>query len=198
MSQSIQIWDHFFPLVFPKDLEILKCLYIWHREVGAKRYFNEMKTRGKIQKKLFPPQQFETIFEQKCSYLRPLLSITFPQGFWIFKIFGHPILGSGGKKTLKWYLKSEHFLKIRYDFRTFSSKNAQIWDHFFPLLFPQGFWISEVVGHLTSESGGKKMFKRYPKNWAYGQTNTQTHRRIFQIIESIGPEGRCFETCSNW
>ena len=31
--------------------------------------------------------------------MRPLLSITFPQGFRISKNIGHPILGSGGKKT---------------------------------------------------------------------------------------------------
>ena len=39
--------------------------------------------------------------------MRPLLSITFPQGFCISKNIGHPTSGSGGKKTLKLYLKSE-------------------------------------------------------------------------------------------
>ena len=34
--------------------------------------------------------------------------ITFPQGFPIFKYFGHTPSGSGGKKTFKRYLKSEH------------------------------------------------------------------------------------------
>ena len=37
----------------------------------------------------------------------PLFSITFPQGFRISKNIGHLISGSGGKKTFKWYLKSE-------------------------------------------------------------------------------------------
>ena len=45
--------------------------------------------------------------KQKCSNLRPLLSITFPQGFRRSKNFGHPTLGSGGKKTFKRYLKCE-------------------------------------------------------------------------------------------
>ena len=40
--------------------------------------------------------------------MTPLLSITFPQGFWISKNIGHPTSGSGGKKTVKRYLKSEH------------------------------------------------------------------------------------------
>ena len=40
--------------------------------------------------------------------MRPLLSITFPQGFQISKNIGHPTLGSGGKKTFKGFLKSEH------------------------------------------------------------------------------------------
>ena len=32
--------------------------------------------------------------------MRPLLSNTFPQGFQISKIIGHPTSGSGGKKRL--------------------------------------------------------------------------------------------------
>ena len=39
--------------------------------------------------------------------MRPLLSITFPQGFRISKNIGHPTSGRGGKKTVKRYLKSE-------------------------------------------------------------------------------------------
>ena len=58
-------------------------------------------------KKLFFARRFQTIFKQKCSYLIPLLSITFPQGFRISKNIGHPTLGNGGKKTFKRYLKSE-------------------------------------------------------------------------------------------
>ena len=40
--------------------------------------------------------------------LRPLPSITFPEGFWISNYIGHPTSGSGGKKMFKQYLKSEH------------------------------------------------------------------------------------------
>ena len=53
-------------------------------------------------------RRFQTIFKQKCPYLRPLLSITFPQGLRISKNIGHPTSGSGGEKTVKRYLKSEH------------------------------------------------------------------------------------------
>ena len=60
------------------------------------------------QKKTFFAQRFQTIFQQKCSNLRPLLSITFPQEFRISKNIGYPILGSGGKKAFKRYLKSEY------------------------------------------------------------------------------------------
>ena len=37
----------------------------------------------------------------------PLLSITFPKGFRISKNIGHPTSGSGDKKTVKRYFKSE-------------------------------------------------------------------------------------------
>ena len=51
--------------------------------------------------KLCSAQLFYTLYEQKVSNLRPLLSNTFPQGFWKFKKIGHWTLGSGGKKTVK-------------------------------------------------------------------------------------------------
>ena len=41
-----------------------------------------------------------------------------------------------------------------------------MFDHFFPLLFPQGFRISKKLGHTTLGNGGKKTFKRYLK-WKY-------------------------------
>ena len=63
--------------------------------------------RQNQQKKTFFTRQFQTTSQQKCSNVRPLLSITFPQGFRISKNIGHPTLGSGGKKTVKRYLKSE-------------------------------------------------------------------------------------------
>ena len=43
-SKTVQIWDHFFPLLFPKDSESLKILDIRLREVGAKRLVNGMRT----------------------------------------------------------------------------------------------------------------------------------------------------------
>ena len=39
-NKNVQIWDHFFPLLFAKDSESLKILDIWCREVGAKRRLN--------------------------------------------------------------------------------------------------------------------------------------------------------------
>ena len=40
LSKKVQIWDHFFPLLFPKDFEYLKFLDIGLQEVGAKRPLN--------------------------------------------------------------------------------------------------------------------------------------------------------------
>ena len=52
-------------------------------------------------------RQFYTTSIQKCSNVRLLLSITFPQGFRISKNIWHPTSGSGGKKTVKRYIQSE-------------------------------------------------------------------------------------------
>ena len=91
--------DHFFPFFFPKNSESLKILDIRLQEVGAKRPLNGTSKVKKI--RFFFVRRFQTILKQKCSYLRPLLSITFPQGFRISKNIGHPTLRSGGKKTVK-------------------------------------------------------------------------------------------------
>ena len=53
-------------------------------------------------------RQFFTIFKQKCSNLRPLLSITFSQGFQISKNIGHPTSGSGANRRLKVPQKLTH------------------------------------------------------------------------------------------
>ena len=73
-----------------------------------------------------------------------------------------------------------------------------IWDHFFPFLFPKGFKISKIFGHPTLENRGKKTFKRYFKSeQTHRLTNRHTHIWTNRLIESNGPEGRCFEnTCS--
>ena len=75
-----------------------------HREAGFPPCFVR---QNQPKNKLFFARQFQTTSKQKCSNVRPLLSITFPQGFRISKNIGHPTSGSGGKKTVKRYLKSE-------------------------------------------------------------------------------------------
>ena len=67
-----------------------------------------LKAKSAKKQTFFFAPQFQTASKQKCYNLRPLLSITFPQGFRISKNIGHPTSGSGGKKTFKRYLKSEH------------------------------------------------------------------------------------------
>ena len=107
-----------------------------------------------------------------CSNLRPLLSNTFPQGFWISKNFGHPTLRSGGKKMFKWYLKSEQMKKnlwkktffCRGDFRPFLSKNVQIWDPFFPLLFPKYFKSLNILDIRLWEVGAKRRLSSTSKS----------------------------------
>ena len=107
-NKNVQMLDHFFPLLFPKDSESLKILDIRLWEMGAKRPLKGTSKVIKLEKKkTFFCAAILDNFKQKCSYLRPFLSITFPQGFRISKNIGHPTLGSGGKKTVKRYLKSE-------------------------------------------------------------------------------------------
>ena len=154
--------------------------------------------RQNQQKINFFARRFQTTSKQKCSNVRPLLSITFPQGFRISKNIGHPTLGKGGKKTLKRYLKSEeNEEKILFFARRFQTIFKQKCSYLRPLLsitFLQGFRISKNIGHPTSGSGGKKNVKRYLKSeHTDRQTDRRTDKRRFRLIESIGLEGRCLE-----
>ena len=113
----------------------------------------------KIRKKNFLPRRFYTIFAKKCSNLRPFLSITFPQGFQIFKYFGHWISGSVGKRTVKQSEQMRRKKSVKNFLHNFQQKNSNL-RPFLSITFCQGFRISIKLGHWTSGSGGKKTFKR--------------------------------------
>ena len=60
------------------------------------------------------------------------------------------------------------------------------------ITFPQGFQISKNIGHRTSGSGGKKMFKRYLKSeqtdgQTDGQTDKQTDKSTYRKHLPRGP-----------
>ena len=84
---------------------------------------------------------------------------------------------------------------MRGDFRPFPNKNVQMLDHFFSLLFPKDSESLKVLDIRLREVGEKRPLNDTSK------VNAQTHRRTdkhtdgrtFRLIESIGPEGRCFE-----
>ena len=173
--------DHFFPLFFPKDSKSLKNIgHPTLRSGGKKTVKWDLKSEKSEEKNFFCARRFQTVWKQKFSYLRPLLSITFPQEFRISKNIGHPTLGSGGKKTVKRYLKSEKSerkkkLFLRRDFRQFSNKNVHIWDHFFPLLFPKDSESLMILDIRLWEEGAKRPFNGTSK--ANRHTDKHTDRR---------------------
>ena len=125
--------------------------------------------------KLFFARQLYTLYEQKYSNLRPLLSISFPQGF-RFKKFGHWTSGVGANRRLNRVNEEEKIRKNFFcigNFRPFLSKNVHIWDHFFPLIFPKDsesliMWdirLREVGAkiHLNGTSKVNKWRNKYVK-----------------------------------
>ena len=101
--------------------------------IHRKRGFHHV-LLGKIsKKKLLFARRFQTTSKQKCSNVRPFLSITFPKGFRISKNIGHPTSGSGGKKTVKKDRKPKKTEKskeknffLRGDFRQLKKKKMSI------------------------------------------------------------------------
>ena len=68
---------------------------------GSKKTFKRGEPMKKIHEKLLPPRRFYTLYEDKFSNQRQLLSITFPQEFQKSEKFEHWTSESGGKKTFK-------------------------------------------------------------------------------------------------
>ena len=64
-------------------------------------------------------------------------------------------------------------------------------DHFFSLLFPKDSESLKILDIQLREVGAKIPLNGTSK--VNRQTDKQTHRRSFRLLESIGPEGRCFE-----
>ena len=91
---------------------------------------------------------------------------------------------SGEKKTFLWR-----------NFWQFSNKNVHIWDHFFLLLFPKDSESVKILDIQLREVGAKRPLNGTSKvnRRTDGQTDGRTDRRTNRLIESIGPEGRCFE-----
>ena len=79
----------------------------------------------------------------------------------------------------------------------FQTKNFKCQTTSFHYFSPRIPNLKKNIGHPTSGSGGKKTVKRDLKS---EQTDTQTHGQTDiltnRLIESIGPEGRCFEKTS--
>ena len=94
--------------------------------------FKRSEQMKKNHKTLFSPRRFYTLYEQKFSNLRPLLSITFPQGFqklnkkngpWTLGSGKRPLNGVRNTNTKKscsiWQNLSENKLFLRSDFTPF-------------------------------------------------------------------------------
>ena len=68
-------------------------------------------------------------------------------------------------------------------------------DYFFPLVFPKDSESLKIFDIQLREVGAKRPLNgtskvnRQTDTWTHGPTDRQT----FRLIESIGPEGRCFE-----
>ena len=87
--------------------------------------------------------------------------------------------------------KKQTFLHC--NFRPLPNENVPIWDNFFPLLFPKDSESLKILDIQLREVGAKRRINGTSK--VNRQTdNCQTDRQTaFWLIESIGPEGRCFE-----
>ena len=88
-------------MTFTQGFQKSKRFGHWTLRNGGKKTLKRSEQMPKISKKLFSRRRFDTLYEKKFSNMRPLLSITFPQGFRKSKKFGHWTSGSEGKKTFK-------------------------------------------------------------------------------------------------
>ena len=121
---------------------------------------------------------FFSSFWQKFSNLRPLLSITFPQGFRKSKKFTHWTVERSEKHKYqknpaqygKIHPKTNFFLRNK--FTPFIFKSFQTWHHFFLLLFPKDSESLKILDIKLQEVGTKKHLNGASK--VNRRTGTQT------------------------
>ena len=90
--------------------------------------------------------------------------------------------------------KSAFFFYLRGDFRPLPNKNVQILDHFFPLLLPKDSESLKILDIRLQKMGAIRPGNGISKSEQPDrQTHGQTHIWTFRLIESIDPEGQCFE-----
>ena len=143
MSKRFQIWDHFFPLLFPKDSESLKILDIRLQEVGANRRLNGV-NKWKNTKKNFLRRGksfqiwdhfFPLLFPKNSEY-QTFLDICLREVGAKRPVNGVRNIDTKISCSVRQNLPKKQFF-LRGNFKPFISKKFQIWHHFFPLLFPK-------------------------------------------------------------
>ena len=85
-----------------------------------------------------------------------------------------------------------------WQFTTFMSKSFTIWDHFFPLLFPNDSEYLKCLDIGLWEVGTKRLLSgvRNCDGKTDKQTDKKTNIRTFSLKESITPEGQSVENLS--
>ena len=127
MRKNDHIWDHFFPLLFPKYSKSLKNLDIPLWEVGAKRHLDGTSKvrKKKILKKLFRRSDFRTFLNQNDQIWDNFFSLLFPKDSESLKILDIQLREGGGKKMFKHYLKSEQTHRLTY--RKHRHRGPMLW-----------------------------------------------------------------------
>ena len=103
-NKNVHIWDHFFPLLFPKDSESLKILDIWLREVGSKRPLKKTENRRrprKVKKKtFFLGGDFRQFSNKNVHIWDHFFSLLFPKNSESLKILDIQLWEVGAKRHL--------------------------------------------------------------------------------------------------
>ena len=114
------------PNFFEKRKKSIKTRKLKNVQRYAKISYIPFNQSLSLSLRTFFARRFQTISKQKFSNVRPLLSITFPQGFRISKYFGHPTSGSGGKIGLKIY-------HMKRDIRQTDTRTSRLLDRIGPV-----------------------------------------------------------------
>ena len=124
--------------------------------------FNKIKIlliRQNLPKTEFFARQFYTFYAQNIYNLRPFFSITFSTGFWISKSLDNGLREVWAKRGLNGvniWNRNPWFFFRRSNFNPFISKSFQMWDPFFPLLFPQDSEHLKSLDIGLQKMGGKE------------------------------------------
>ena len=179
MSKSCQTWDHFLPLVFPKDSKKSKSFWHWNSGNGDKKTFKRSEQMKYLFKNFFRHDNFTPfmsknflIWEHFFHYFSPRISKI--EQVWTLDF------GKWGQQDRYTEWETPIPKKILLSKAKFAPKKLFLHGYFTPIISKS----SQIWDIQLREVGAKR--RLYGTSKVNRQIHGYTHEQTLRLIERIG------------